>query len=136
MVVSPEVAALQAQIETLKNQQFAPTPLPPKIIGNPPTPAAQSGITLDDIRSVVKGLMDEYAATLGTTLPKPAKRYTLLEAIGLGLTNDEQIWLSKEEILLELPNFIASEKGQSLIKNIISEYRSYHETKEHSNNKL
>lgn len=124
MVVNPEVAALQAQIEALRHQATAPSAQqsPQNAIG---------GISLDDIKSVVKGMLEEFAATSGTIQKiEPIKKYTLLEAIGLALTNDEQIWLSTPVVLNDLPNFIASENGQTLIKNIVSNFREYYENKE------
>jgi len=59
----------------------------------------------------------------------PKKEYTLLEAVNLALTSEEQSWIIKEEVIKGIANFIASPDGIELTKLFITDYRKYYESK-------
>ena len=60
---------------------------------------------------------------------KPSKEYTLLEAVNLALTSEEQLWIIKEDVIKGIANFIASAEGIELTKLFIIDYRKYYESK-------
>lgn len=108
---------LQAQLTSMKTMQ-APVL----------KPVPQMGLSIEDIRQTVK---DVLAAELA--LLKAPKPLTLLEAIGLALTPEEQVWLSDplrlQGIEQHLPLFFQTIEGQASIKAFVKYYKETHESK-------
>jgi len=105
----PTIEQLQAQLASLKASQI-------------PSIKPSIGLTVDDIRQTVKEVL---ASELG--LLKPSKPLTLLEAIGLGLTEEEQVWLSDpsrlQGIETHLPLFFQTEEGKASVKSFVQYYK-------------
>jgi hypothetical protein len=58
-----------------------------------------------------------------------SKEYTLLEAVNLALTGEEQQWLIKDNVIKGIANFMATAEGQEITKQFMINYRSYYESK-------
>jgi hypothetical protein len=123
------LAALQAQIAQLQAQASGANVIP--LVPNTPQPnlsiadiqamvKTAIGTELSDVRKMLESLISGKAEE-----PKvvPKKELTILEAIGLALTPEEQTWLSKPEILKSLPTFLATSEGMECTKLFITELR-------------
>lgn len=107
------IEQLQEQLNSLKN-----IPVPGV---KPPT----MGLSIEDIRQTVK---DVLAAELA--LLKAPKPLTLLEAIGLALTQEEQVWLSDparlQGVEMHLPLFFQTQEGQASVRAFVKYYKEAH----------
>lgn len=113
---------LQAQIATLQAQ-----------LGTPNT-GASTGLSLEDIKKAVKDTIAEEVAALKVVeqVPiKPIENISLLQSIGLGLTQEEQIWLSASDKLqgleAHLPRFFQTEDGKLAVQSFILYYRGVYD---------
>jgi hypothetical protein len=123
-MTTPLLASLEQQLAALKSN-VVPIAQPKELA----VVEAPVTVSLNDLRSMVKELVDvERGATVELTA-KPSKEYTLLEAINLGLTSEEQLWIVKEDVIRGIANFIASADGIELTKLFITDYRKYYENK-------
>ena len=123
-MTTPLLASLEQQLAALKTNVVPITQTKESTVVDTPVT-----VSLTDLRSMVKELVDvERGATVSVSaLPK--KEYTLLEAINLGLTSEEQLWIIKEDVIRGIANFIASAEGIELTKLFIIDYRKYYESK-------
>lgn len=119
--MSASIATLEKQIADLQK---------PPIITPPPSPAAVSEptvtVSLTDLRSMVQEMVNENKIGVAEAVINPPREYTLMEAINLSLTGEEQQWLIKEDVIKGVANFMATEQGRSLIKQFILDYRKYY----------
>lgn len=88
------------------------------------------GLSIEDIKQAVKATIAEEVAALKVVEqvpPKPIENMSLLHSIGLGLTEEEQLWLSASERLqgLEknLPLFFQTDDGKLAVQSFILFYR-------------
>ena len=123
-MTTPLLASLEQQLAALKTNVVPITQTKESTVVDTPVT-----VSLTDLRSMVKELVDvERGATVSVSaLPK--KEYTLLEAVNLALTSEEQSWIIKEEVIKGIANFIASPDGIELPKLFITDYRKYYESK-------
>lgn len=81
----------------------------------------------DNIQQLVKEAVSSELAELKKLLTNqqaPAKKkITIFEAIGSALTQEQQLWLSKEEVISAVPEFLASEQGKEITKLFYETYR-------------
>jgi len=123
-MTTPLLASLEQQLAVLKSNVVPIAQTKESTVVDTPVT-----VSLNDLRSMVKELVDvERGATMELTeLPK--KEYTLLEAINLALTGEEQSWLVKEEVIKGIANFMATKEGIELTKLFMIDYRKYYESK-------
>ena len=122
--MSTSIAVLEQQIRDLR-KPIDVTPIVPLV----PTAVIEPTVTvsLSDLRSLVKEMVSEGVAEVDV---KPIqKEYTLLEALNLALTSDEQSWLVKEDVIKGIANFMATTDGKEITKGFITDYRKYYENK-------
>jgi hypothetical protein len=123
--MSASIAMLEQQIRDLKTLPVNVNPVVPLV----PTVVSEPTVTvsLSDLRSMVKEMVGEGIAEVDM---KPMqKEYTLLEALNLTLTSDEQSWLIKEDVIKGIANFMATNDGKEITKSFITDYRKYYESK-------
>jgi hypothetical protein len=123
-MTTPLLVSLEQQLAALKSNVVPITQ--PKELAVVEAPVT---VSLNDLRSMVKELVDVERGTTVELTAKPSKEYTLLEAINLGLTSEEQLWIIKEDVITGIANFIASADGIELTKLFITDYRKYYENK-------
>jgi len=123
-MTTPLLASLEQQLAALKSN-VVPIAQPKELA----VVEAPVTVSLNDLRSMVKELVDVERGTTVELTAKPSKEYTLLEAINLGLTSEEQLWIVKEDVIRGIANFIASADGIELTKLFITDYRKYYENK-------
>lgn len=121
---------MSASLSMLEKQLADLQKLP--IMAPPPSPAAviepTVTVSLTDLRSMVQEMVNENKIGVAEAAIKPPKEYTLLEAINLGLSNDEQTWLLKEDVIKGVANFMATKEGLEITKLFITNYRNYYES--------
>lgn len=116
---------LQHQLATLQAQVQKPTP------ASPVAPV----LSIDDIRQVVKAAIAEEVSSLKKVeeTPKLIENLTLLQSIGLCLTEEEQVWLSASDKLLgldkHLPLFFQTSEGKLAVSRFMEYYRNVYESK-------
>ena len=123
--MSASIATLEQQIRDLQKPTVNVTP----VVSLVPTVVSEPTVTvsLSDLRSMVKEMVGEGVAEVDV---KPnVKEYTLLEALNLALTSEEQSWLVKEDVIKGVANFMATSDGLELTKLFITDYRKYYENK-------
>lgn len=122
--MSASIAVLEQQIRDLQRPVNV-TPIVPIV----PTVVSEPTVTvsLTDLRSMVKEMVGE--GIVEADVKPIQKEYTLLEALNLALTPDEQSWLVKEDVIKGIANFMATSDGLELTKLFITDYRKYYESK-------
>ena len=123
-MTTPLLASLEQQLAVLKSNVVPIAQTKESAVVEAPVT-----VSLNDLRSMVKELVDVERGSTVALSAKPSKEYTLLEAINLGLTSEEQSWIIKEEVIKGIANFIASPDGIELTKLFITDYRKYYESK-------
>ena len=122
-MTTPLLASLEQQLAALKTNVVPITETKEPIVVDEPIT-----VSLTDLRSMVKELVEaEKGATVELTIPE-VKQYTLLEAINLALTGEEQSWLIREDVIKGIANFMATKEGIDLTKLFITDYRKYYES--------
>jgi hypothetical protein len=114
------LSSLEKQLEVLKG---ASAPIAPPIINQTEAPVTMSR---EDLRNLVKEMM---LSEKQEVVQLVSKEYTLLEAVNLALTGEEQQWLIKEDVIKGIANFMATAEGQEITKQFMINYRSYYESK-------
>lgn len=128
-MTNPTILALQAQLASLQNPAQS-TP----ISSVPSMTAPGMASPIPDIDNIVikiiereyPGIKDLLAASSQLQQKQP-KELSILEAIGLALTGEEQVWLSKPEVLKQIPGFLASVEGKDITKLFFTSFKDYHE---------
>jgi hypothetical protein len=134
MVVNPSIEALEQQVKELQSKMGTSVQnKSEKIVPQ---------IGKEDIKTIVQSILDEYGLIPGLNSREqkvvplmgenvvPNKQYSLLEAIGLALSKEDQIWASSEKVLFELPNYIVTKNGQDIIRDLFTQFREFYENKE------
>jgi len=82
---------------------------------------------LADMRKLLEGLVKptEPKIVQEKVNELPKKELTILEAVGLALTNEEQLWLSKKEVLSRLPDFLSSKSGLEFTKMLVTDLKEF-----------
>ena len=123
-MTTPLLASLEQQLAVLKSNVVPIAQTKESAVVEAPVT-----VSLNDLRSMVKELVDVERGSTVALSAKPSKEYTLLEAINLGLTSEEQLWIVKEDVIRGIANFIASADGIEITKLFITDYRKYYESK-------
>lgn len=107
-MVAPSIEDLQSQINLLRRQSEIPS--------NP------ASLNMDELR---KAIREELTSLLGAA---PVKELSLLEAIGLALSEDEQVWLSSnlQNVEAELPRFFQTQQGKEGVRAFLKYYKGTH----------
>lgn len=123
--MSASIATLEQQIRDLQKPTVNVTP----VVSLVPTAVSEPTVTvsLSDLRSMVKEMVGE--GVVEADVKPITKEYTLLEALNLALTSDEQSWLVKEDVIKGIANFMATSDGLEITKLFITDYRKYYESK-------
>lgn len=122
-MTTPLLASLEQQLAALKTNVVPITETKEPIVVDEPIT-----VSLTDLRSMVKELVEaEKGVTVELTIPE-VKQYTLLEAINLALTGEQQTWLVREDVIKGIANFMATKEGIELTKLFITDYRNYYES--------
>jgi TolA-binding protein len=84
-----------------------------------------------DMRQIIKEEISSQLAEIKSLIansqqPVAKKPLTILEAIGLALHHDEQVWLSQESSIKGIPDFLATDQGKEITRLF---FDSYKETK-------
>lgn len=115
------VSTLEEQIAVLKAAIAAPKP----VITESPAVSAPVTVNLNDLRSMIREVIAE---TKSVVVDNPNnKEYTMLEAVNLALTDDEQLWLRKDDVIKGVANFMATDNGQVITRQFITDYRKHYE---------
>lgn len=88
-----------------------------------------------DLKDIIREVLREELTSLKDSTPipdkTPAKPMTLLESIGTSLSEEEQLWLSKPDILPKvgefLPLFFQTEEGKHGVKAFLKYFRGCYE---------
>ena len=123
-MTTPLLASLEQQLAALKSNVVPMTQTKESAVVEAPVT-----VSLNDLRSMVKELVEAERGSTVELTAKPSKEYTLLEAVNLALTSEEQLWIIKEDVIKGIANFIASAEGIELTKLFIIDYRKYYESK-------
>lgn len=123
-MTTPLLTSLEQQLAALKTNVVPITQTKESTVVDTPVT-----VSLTDLRSMVKELVDVERGVTVSVSALPKKEYTLLEAVNLALTSEEQSWIIKEEVIKGIANFIASPDGIELTKLFITDYRKYYESK-------
>ena len=123
-MTTPLLASLEQQLAVLKSNVVPIAQTKESAVVEAPVT-----VSLNDLRSMVKELVEVERGSTVALSAKPSKEYTLLEAINLGLTSEEQLWIVKEDVIRGIANFIASADGIEITKLFITDYRKYYESK-------
>lgn len=123
-MTTPLLASLEQQLAALKSNVVPMTQTKESAVVEAPVT-----VSLNDLRSMVKELVDVERGSTVELTAKPSKEYTLLEAVNLALTSEEQLWIIKEDVIRGIANFIASADGIEITKLFITDYRKYYESK-------
>jgi len=116
------INTLQQQLAVLQAQSALPSPASPVV-----------SMSVEDLKQVVKAVIAEEVSLLKKEgVPtKPIENMSLLQSIGLGLTEEEQLWLSASDKLqgLEeyLPKFFQTEDGKLAVQSFILYYRGVYD---------
>jgi len=122
--MSDSIELLQKQLATLQAQSVTPSPASPVV-----------SMSIEDLKQVVKAVIAEEVTLLKQEgIPtKPVENMSLLQSIGLGLTEEEQIWLSASDKLQgvekHLPLFFQTEDGKLAVQSFILYYRGVYDCK-------
>ncbi len=117
--MSGMISSLEQQLADLR----AMSTVKPVVVESPPT--TNVTLSLDDLRKLVKDMLGETVAHVQVPV---AKEYTMLEAVNLALTGEEQAWLCRDEVIKGVANFMATDKGRTFTKQFITDYREYYES--------
>lgn len=116
--MTQSLTQLQSQIDLLRAQ------------ANPQSVGPQVDASAGDLKQMLREVFAEELAALKGAIgvaPTPEPQLSLLQSIGLGLTEEEQIWLSAPDKLqgLEghLPKFFQTTEGKQSVKAFIKFYR-------------
>lgn len=123
-MTTPLLASLEQQLAVLKSNVVPIAQTKESAVVEAPVT-----VSLNDLRSMVKELVEAERGSTVELTAKPSKEYTLLEAVNLALTSEEQLWIIKEDVIKGIANFIASAEGIELTKLFIIDYRKYYESK-------
>ena len=123
-MTTPLLASLEQQLAVLKSNVVPIAQTKESAVVEAPVT-----VSLNDLRSMVKELVEAERGSTVELTAKPSKEYTLLEAVNLALTSEEQLWIIKEDVIKGIANFIASAEGIELTKLFIIGYRKYYESK-------
>ena len=123
-MTTPLLASLEQQLAALKSNVVPIAQTKESAVVEEPVT-----VSLSDLRSMVKELVDVERGSTVELSAKPSKEYTLLEAVNLALTSEEQLWILKEDVIRGIANFIASADGIEITKLFITDYRKYYESK-------
>ena len=123
-MTTPLLASLEQQLAALKSNVVPIAQTKESAVVEAPVT-----VSLSDLRSMVKELVDVERGSTVALSAKPSKEYTLLEAVNLALTSEEQLWIIKEDVIRGIANFIASADGIEITKLFITDYRKYYESK-------
>jgi len=120
------LAVLEQQIGALKAAIASPTisPIAPEPISVSAPTESPILVSPSDLRAMIREAIATERPEV--VMKQPEKEYTLMEALSLSLTGEEQQWLIKEEVIKGVANFMATDKGRSLIKQFILDYRNYY----------
>jgi hypothetical protein len=106
------------------------------LVAKQPVPAIND--TPSDLKSLIRDVLREEMSLLkDSTIVKPeipvvpVRELTMLEAIGQCLTPEEQVWLSKPDILQQvdkkLATYFQTEGGKSAVKTFFTYFRGFYE---------
>ena len=88
-----------------------------------------------DLKALIREAIREEMSLLKDSTPVqpavPVKELSMLEAVGLCLTVEEQQWLSRPEILAQVEKklslYIQTEGGKSAVKSFLTYFRGFYE---------
>lgn len=130
------LTALQNQLAALQSQAVKPAILEPAVqqpLQNISASSQMVTLSTDDLQRMVKDAVATAIAEV-RTLPQEnnMKELSLLEAVGLCLTEEEQVWLSDPVKLKGLdrhiPRFIQTEEGKLFVQTFMKYYRGVYES--------
>lgn len=133
-----QIAIQQQQMQQLKESAMLPgTPSMPGIqptpVGYTPTNMAPQVPTMESIEEAVRKVVHTELGKLSNGAvapqqPAPMDYGTkLLMAIGTGLTEEQQLWLSNTDNQTLIPEFLASKDGQAFTKRFFTFYKDFKE---------
>lgn len=124
-MTSPIILSLEQQLAALKAGAEVLTP-----VKEPTAVSAPVTVSLEDLRSMVKELIGEERKVkkVEDVIVSDIKEYTMLEAVNLALTGEEQRWLCKDDVIKGVANFMATDEGQVITKQFIIAYRNYYDS--------
>lgn len=84
-----------------------------------------------DIKELIRDVVREELPSLKDSSHQQIKPMTLLESIGCSLTTEEQVWLSKPDVLIKasetLPLFFQQEEGKNSVRSFLKYLRGSYE---------
>lgn len=133
-----QIALQQQQMQQLREAALVPgtAPVPgttPTSTGIPPVHVNPQVPTMESIEEAVRKVVHQElgkisGAPIAPTQPAPMDYGTqLLMAIGTGLTEEQQVWLSHSENQSLIPEFLASKDGQAFTKRFFTFYKDFKE---------
>ena len=117
--MSPSLEDLQKQLAELQAKRVQPALTP-----------ANPSFSLNDIEKLVE---QKVKSLLEETL-KPTKS-GFLQLVGTHLGQEDQLWLSKPEVLEKVGDFISSPTGGDYVQLFVTEFKTYYESKTCGNSK-
>jgi hypothetical protein len=118
--MSASIAELQKQIAELQ------LGIAPKV------PVAAVNDSSTDLKALIREAIREEMSLLKDSTPAaPVKELSMLEAVGLCLTVEEQQWLSRPEILAQVEKklslYMQTEGGKSAVRSFLTYFRGFYE---------
>lgn len=133
-----ELTARINSTKSLLNPNLA-TPVIPSVNPHSTTNALGTTNEVPDVAAILRGIVAEEIdkrlnmVTNGVTSPPPSEPMDygskLLYAIGSGLTEEQQLWLSSPDNQACIPDFLLTPDGQAFTKRFFLYYREYKEHK-------
>lgn len=124
-ILEQRIAALQAELQAVKYQPQVNL-LPPV----QPSPPKES--TEEMVKRLIHEQLNQLIATPVAQQASPAPMdfgALLLQAIGSGLTEQQQLWLSLPENQINIPDFLMTPDGQAITRRFFNKYTEYKELK-------
>jgi hypothetical protein len=123
MGVDMNALTLDQRIAQLQGQMTPPPQMPT-------LPAldlsALRGLVMEETQRAIAAAMPSLTAPISTPVTPPMDLGTqLLNAVGVGLTEEQQIWLSDPSNQRQVPDFLRSIEGQAFTRRFFSTYKTY-----------
>jgi len=94
-------------------------------ISVPKAPVSQAEQLEKMIAEMIEKKLSEAVAVVAPVIPE--KELTVLEALNLILTGEEQNWFLNENVIGKIPSFIVTDEGKELAQHFFKGFRKYYD---------
>lgn len=126
--MSSSIDELQKRIAEL---QLAATPQVVPVVPAINTPQPDIKALIRDVIREEMSLLKDSTLVKPEPMLSPVKELTMLESIGKCLTEEQQLWLSKPDILAQvekkLATYFQTEEGKTAVRSFLTYFRGFYE---------